>query len=72
MRINRILSNKQYQNFIKILVTIIVLVSFGSLSLALFNNFFVMNILEKISMIIFYAFSIILYSLIMIIIWKKR
>jgi len=72
MTINRILSNKQYQNFIKILVTIIVLVSFGSLSLALLNNFFVMNILEKILMIIFYAFSIILYSLIMIIIWKKK
>jgi len=72
MIINRILLNKQYQYFIKILMATVVIISFISLSLTVFNNFFVINILEKISMIIFYVFSIILYLIIMLIIWKKR
>ena len=69
---DKILGNKYYQLFIKLLITAIVIVSYFALSMTLFKEFSAMNIMERILMIAIGLFASFSYLLILVIVWKKR
>lgn len=70
--LNKILCNKYYQFFIKLIITAVVIISYFVLSVTLFKDFSSMNIIDRILMIAIGLVASFSYLLLIVITWKRR